>query len=257
MRIQGKYIRIAWVVFIAVTVILIFATIAHKKNSEVKEMVIKIKNADDGEKIVSEKYIQDVISRTFGSNLVGIPVKDLEITRIENAVEADPYVGEAQAYLDAENRLQISVKQRQPILRVKDGTGADYYLDQSGKKFAWSRNYTPRILVATGNIPAYQDDFLSSEKNSLLKQLFLLNQYIQNNEFWACMIQQVHVNNYGEFVLVPAIGTHKILFGNIQDMEDKFKKLEIFYKEGIVYTGWKNYDVLDIRFKKQVIGKHL
>lgn len=256
MRIQGKHIRLAWVSFFALTLIVILVTIARKKKSEVKELVVTIKNGGDNEKIVSEKHIEDVINKALGSNLIGLSVADLDISHIENAVESDPYVGKADAYLDTYNRLQVAVYQREPILRVKDAAGNDYYLDQSGHKFLWSKNYTPRVMIATGNIPPYQEDFQTKEK-SLLKDLVILNDKIQSDEFWSKMIQQIHVNNYGEFILVPAIGTHKILFGNIAEMDDKFKKLETFYKEGITYTGWKTYDVLDVRFKQQVVGKRL
>lgn len=256
MKLQGKYIRILWVVFIALTLIGIVTTVARKKASEISELKIEIKNAEATEKIVSEKHIEEVITKAFGSNLVGTQVQDLEISRVEQAVETDPYVGDAQAYLDTKNRLQVAVYQREPILRIKDMSGADYYLDQSGHKFLWSKNYTPRILVATGNIPAYQEDFMSKDK-SVIKDLFQLNNFIREDKFWNKMVQQIHVNNYGEFVLVPAIGSHKILFGNISDMDEKFKKLQIFYNEGITYTGWRAYDVLDIRFKQQVIGRRL
>ncbi len=256
MRIQGKYVKMGWVAFIAFTVIGLLVTVARKKASNISELKVTIANADDQEKLVTEKHIEEVVTKAFGSNLVGTAVNDLEISRVEQAVEQDAYVGDAQAYLDTKNRLQIAIKQREPMLRIKDMGGADYYLDQSGHKFLWSRSYTPRILVATGNIPSYQEDFLQKEK-SLLKDLFLLNEWIQKDKFWSRMVQQIHVNNYGEFILVPEIGTHKILFGNAFDMEEKFRKLEIFYREGITYTGWKEYDVLDIRFKQQVVGRRL
>jgi cell division protein FtsQ len=254
MRIQGKHIRLAWVAFFALTLLIVLVTIARKKSSEVQSLLVTIKNGGDREKIVSEKHIEEVIHKALGSNLVGLSVEELDITHIESAVEADPYVGKADAYLDAQNRLQVAVYQREPVLRIKDASGNDYYLDQSGHKFLWSKNFTPRVMIATGNIPPYQEDFQSKEK-SLLKDLVLLNNKIQSDEFWSKMIQQIHVNNYGEFILVPAIGTHKILFGNVADMDEKFKKLEVFYQEGITYTGWKTYDLLDIRFKQQVVGK--
>lgn len=256
MRIQGKHIKLAWVAFFALTLIGILVTVARKKRSEVKELVVTIKNGGNNEKIVSEKHIEEVINKALGSNLIGLSVVDLDISHIELAVEADPYVGKAEAFLDANNRLQVDVYQREPILRVKDASGNDYYLDQMGHKFLWSKNYTPRVMIATGNIPTYQEDFQTKEK-SLLKDLVLLNDKIQNDDFWAKMIQQIHVNNYGEFILVPAIGTHKIIFGNIAEMDEKFEKVKTFYKEGITYTGWKAYDVLDVRFKQQVVGKRL
>ena len=238
------------------TVLGIIVTVSRKKADEITALKVEITNADEKEKIINEKHIEGLILKQLNSSLVGSALKDLDIAGIEKVVRADPYVGEANVFLDIENRLIVNVKQREPILRIKDLRGQDYYLDQSGHFFAWTKNYTPRVLIATGNIPPYQENFLELEK-SILKDLFQLNEFLMKDKFWSKMIQQVHVNNYGEFILVPEIGPHKILLGGAEDLKEKFEKLEVFYREGLTYMGWNAYDILDIRFKNQVVGRRI
>lgn len=256
MKIQGKYIRIAWVSFIVLTIVLLLAAVARRKNSQIKELNVAIKKSDDLENMVSEAHVKDLVTKAFGSNLINTQIEDIDIGRIEQAIELDPAITKADVYLDAKNRLQINIKQREPILRIRDNNGADYYLDLKAKKFPWSKEFTPRVLVATGNIPPYQEDFQQKER-STLKDLVILTHFIQENEFWNTFIQQIYVTDKSEFVLVPLVGSHKILFGNAEDIESKFQKLETFYKEALPYKGWNEYDVVDVRFKGQVIGRKL
>jgi hypothetical protein len=55
--------------------------------------------------------------------------------------------------------------------------------------------------------------------------------------------------------LVPKFGNHTILFGKVDDMEIKFEKLLVFYREALNKVGWNKYKVLDIRFNNQVVAK--
>jgi cell division protein FtsQ len=256
MRISGKYIRLGWVAFFVIAGILLLAAIARRKNSEIKELKVEIKKTGETENMMSELHVEDIIKKAFGSNLVNTQIEDLEISRVELALEQDPAVGDADVYMDAANRLQINITQREPILRIRDNGGSDYYIDPKGKKFPWSKEFTPRVLIATGHIPVYQDDFEKKER-SILKDLVNLTRFIRENELWNKMIQQVHVTDKNEFILIPLVGKHKIMFGDADDMDEKFHKLEIFYNQGLTYKGWQEYDVVDIRYKGQVVGRKL
>jgi cell division protein FtsQ len=254
MKIQGKYIKIIWVSFIALTALIWIGTVNYRKKSQIKELIVEVKNSGEVESMISVQKVEEILQKSFGFSLIGSQVKDLNIDRVEHTLEQDPSIAKVKAYLDAKNRLQITVFQREPILRIRDNSGGDYYLDASGKKFPWSREYTPRVMVATGNIPPYQEDFEGKEK-STHKDLINMMRFLQQNEFWNKYLQQIHVNEAREFVLIPLIGTHKILFGDAIDLEKKFEKLKIFYDEAIPYKGWREYEVIDVRFKGQVIGR--
>jgi cell division protein FtsQ len=256
MRISGKYIRLGWVAFFVIAGILLLAAVARRKNSVIKELKVEVKKSSDLEAMITDGHVEDLIKKAFGSNLVNTQIEDLEIGRVEQVLEQDPSVADADAYMDANNCLRVKIKQREPILRIRDNNGSDYYLDEKGKKFPWSKVFTPRILVATGSIPAYQEDYQAKE-NSTLKNLVVLTEFLKENEFWNTMIQQVYVTDKQEFILVPLVGSHKIMFGDIDNMEDKFHKLDIFYHQGLAYKGWQEYDAVDVRYKGQVVGRKL
>ena len=53
--------------------------------------------------------------------------------------------------------------------------------------------------------------------------------------------------------MIPQITKQKIYFGNTNDMEIKFKKLELFYKNILPTKGWNYYESVNLKFKNQIV----
>ena len=67
-------------------------------------------------------------------------------------------------------------------------------------------------------------------------------------------MHQINVTNEKELELYLAVGNHKIIFGDAIDIEEKFKKLKIFYTDGLNKTdGWNKYSVINVKYKNQVV----
>jgi cell division protein FtsQ len=140
------------------------------------------------------------------------------------------------------------------MLRILDQNGGNYYLDEKGIKMPPSNNFTARVLVATGNIAPYTPEFMQKKRNTL-KDLVTITKAILKDDFLADNIQQVHVNNAGEFILVPLIGDQKIILGNARRLENKFDRLKTFYKKAMPYVGWQQYRSINLKFNGQVVCK--
>ena len=73
-------------------------------------------------------------------------------------------------------------------------------------------------------------------------------------------IGQIHREKNGDFVLIPQVGSHTIIFGSAfsdREVEEKFKKLKVFYEEGLPYEGWNKYDIINLKYKKQIVCKKI
>jgi cell division protein FtsQ len=137
-------------------------------------------------------------------------------------------------------------------------------MDLQGKLMPWSPNFTPRTLIAAGNINEKYHEWCKTnidqiinndtlKTSTLLDDLYALTRFILANKFWQAYTEQIFVNEKGDIELVPKVGNHKIIFGNADEIPEKFWKLKVFYKEGLNYTGWENYDTLNLKFKNQVV----
>jgi cell division protein FtsQ len=77
--------------------------------------------------------------------------------------------------------------------------------------------------------------------------------YITRDKFLKAQIEQVFVEPNGEFELIPRVGNHIIIFGGPDNMEDKFDRLFVFYRNGLSRIGWTRYNVINIKYRNQVV----
>jgi hypothetical protein len=69
------------------------------------------------------------------------------------------------------------------------------------------------------------------------------------------MIEQVDITSQRSFEMIPKIGSQLIIFGDASAAEEKFNKLELFYKEVMVKSGWSKYSVINVQYKDQLVAK--
>jgi cell division protein FtsQ len=231
----------------------LFAAIQNKKEKEIEDTIITVTPLEGGDKLISEGDVRTAMLRAFDSDLKRYRLDEIDVTRVETLLEDDPFVKNAEVYVDQHNILRIKVEQREPVLRILDNNGNNYYLDENGVKMPPSKNFAARALVATGNISPYQTDFITRKKTSTLKDLFKLAQALKSDEFLSGFIQQIHVTNGGEFVMTPLIGDQQIILGSVKRLDDKFRRLKIFYKEGMPSAGWRKYRSVNLKFNGQIV----
>lgn len=246
--------RLGWIAALFLGASLVISAVEQKQSQRITNVDIDIKPLPDGSNLVKDEDILKSIDRSMGFRMEGLPIRDLDVARLERMLEKDPLILNADAYIDARNDLHIRVEQRQPLMRIIDRNGINYYLDKDGMKMPLSQHFSARVLVASGNIPPHVPDFME-RKRHMLKSLFLLSNEILKDPFLRDMIEQIYVNNQGEIVLAPLIGDQKILFGPYRDSAQKLRNLKIFYKEALPYEGWRKYNYIDLRFRGQVVGR--
>lgn len=186
--------------------------------------------------------------------IIGIPVNSINVPRLEKKLCANPMVKTAQVYSDMNGELNIHITQRRPILRIINAFGESYYLDEDGLKMPVSPDYTAHVPVASGYIFEHGNG-RDSAQSAVGKALFKIATYVDKDTFWNAQIEQIFVTAESEFTLIPNLGDQTILFGDAADVEDKFKRLFLFYKEAITRVGWDTYSSINVKYKNQIVGK--
>lgn len=239
--------------FFLIALVMFF--IFRKKSSSVKEILVDITHLSDGESdFIKEKDIQLIIKRAFEADLSQSKVGAVDVKRVEAVLETDPFVENAEAYIDASSNLNIKITQREPILRVIDNNGLNYYLDKYGIRMPLSKYFSARVPIVTGAVPPHVNDFLLRKKYGL-KDVFLLVQRLNADPFFAPMVQQIVMDASGEFTLIPILGDQKIRIGTLDDLDEKLERLKTFYKEAMPYEGWKTYRSISVKYKNQIVCK--
>jgi cell division protein FtsQ len=243
-----------WIFALLLGVFVVLSAVQHRGRSEVKAVEVDIEPLPSGAMLIRPVDVKELIERSFGYQFEGRPLRMIELERLERVLEKDPLVLDADVYFDARSVVRVGLVQREPILRVIDKHGLNYYLDKDGNQMPLSKHFTARVLVATGHIPPHVPDFLERKKH-VLRNLFDLSRIIRNDEFLHPLIGQVYVSSNGDFILTPVVGDQKIIFGKHEETEDKIQNLKIFYREALPYEGWRKYRYIDVRYRGQVVAK--
>lgn len=244
--------QILWLAAVVAVTIFIVSAIEQKEASPVQGVFVNIEPLDKDDLLITNEDVLLSIDRSFGVPLEGIPISNLNVARLERVLEEDPFILDANVFVDAKNYVNITIEQREPIIRVVDNNGLNYYLDKDGFRMPLSKHFTARALVVTGNLPPYTPDFLEKENHGL-KNIFELADKLLGDEFFSAQIEQVYVSNTREIVLSPKVGDHQILLGKYNDIDEKLEKLVTFYKHALPYEGWNKYKTINLKFKDQVV----
>jgi cell division protein FtsQ len=146
-------------------------------------------------------------------------------------------------------------------MRVIPDGGGDYFVDEEGVVVRSRNLYTPRLHIVEGNvnISAAMLNGVSvldtSIKNSILKDIYQLVNYIDDNNFWSAQIDQIYVDKNDEIDLIPRVGNQLVHLGTCENFEGKLRNLEAFYDKVLPEVGWNKYSLIDLEFKDQIICK--
>ena len=134
-----------------------------------------------------------------------------------------------------------------------------FYVDNFGAFMPLSPLYVSRLVVVNGHLKNIDlkkiqgIDFENQDKYSELISIFKLVKFIKRDEFLSALIEQIYINRNREIELTPKLGRQTILFGTIENMEEKFSNLELFYKQGMQINGWSAYKIINVKYKNQVV----
>jgi cell division protein FtsQ len=225
--------------------------------------------------LISSGDVKSMIRLEYGE-VAGSMLHTLNVAGIEESLNRIPAIACAQVYTDIQGRLMVEIRQRSPVARIEDWNHQHYFLDGEGYVIPANMDYTPYILYINGNIPGkYRKQTSIASGNPagshsgvrsgspagevggadehLMEDILKLAVYIRSDPFWRSQIVQVYVNERREFELIPRLGSQIILFGNAERMKTKFFKLETLYREGFSNTGWNQYEIINLKYRDQVI----
>jgi len=184
---------------------------------------------------IALKYIEQ-----HNFNFDSVALSNFYLNELEIAFLQHPAVKNAQVYSNQEGVININLQQRKAVVRIKtDNT--DYYLDEQGMKMPLSSEYTPRVLVVTGEV---------SESNH--SSIFSFVERINKDKFWKSQITQLHFNN-NEVIIIPRVGSQKIHFGTLTDVNKKLGNLYQFYKQAMPVKGWQTYSEISLAYNNQIV----
>jgi cell division protein FtsQ len=247
---RNIFIGFAWLVSLGGLVVLMSFIEVKKSGVVCKAVKVYI----PGSQYFIDKEEVDHILQLGNYQLVGLRMENIKMHELENSLKANPFIEYAKVYGDMDGTLVIEISQRQPIARMLNRFDQDFYIDMHGLKLPLSPNFTARVLAINGYIEEPFGGRVDSLHTQIARDVFKTVSYIHNDALWDAQIAQVYVNADQEIELIPRVGNQRILLGNADSLDVKFKNLLGFYKQALPKVGWAAYKTINIKYTNQVIG---
>lgn len=256
-------VTVLWIIAIAgLTSSLAFIS-KSEKNIIASSLSINIHNNDEN-LFLSESDVRSFFKERNDS-LLSSRYQNIDIPGLEKALNSHPAIENAEVSADMNGEIKVEILQRTPVLRIINKSGESYYIDSQNKLMPLNQNYSARVIVASGEIVEpyarrYEFSIDQIKKSKLFKEVSLLDDildvsnYISADSSLTQLIHQIYVNGDKEMELFPAIGNHKIIFGDANNIAEKFNKLKLFYKEGLSKSdSWTKYSTINLKYKNLVV----
>ncbi|RPI41287.1 MAG: FtsQ-type POTRA domain-containing protein, partial [Bacteroidetes bacterium] len=180
--------------------------------------------------------------------LVGYALSEINTRKLEQKLEENPYIRNAEVCKDISGTMEVRVEQRVPLVRIMPGGREGFYLDMEGSVLPLSGKFTPHSLLVTGHLHPPGE----REENNL-EQLFRFCSFLTGHPLWKGQIVQIYVDRNGEYELIPRVGAHHILLGGLEEWDRKLRNLELLYRQGLSRYGWNTYETINLKYTNQVI----
>jgi cell division protein FtsQ len=225
----------------------VFAKNIHRLQ-KCKKINVVIDGSNEN-RLISPQEIYSLIAPNVVESPEGKPFDRINFKKIENRVRANKLVKNCQVHRDLSGELTVDIEEHTPIARIVSNNRPDDYVTDKGELIGVSTHYTVRTLLLSGNY----FELAPSLKSVKSKPILDLINFINDDAFWKAQISQLVIEKDGGITLIPEIGNHQIEFGMGIDIEAKFKKLKILYKEILPSIGWGKYKKISVKYKNQIV----
>lgn len=235
-------------------VLIIFSAIliaANRKQSDkpIAGTRVTLKHQDREENFLKTKDVEGLISQQ-GIKVDNQTIASINVDEIERIVQSNPWIKDAQVFVDNKGILNIEVTQRLPVARIFARDGTSFYIDTAGFEMPLSQSYAYSVPVFTNYVKQANDSINEHNKRSMV----YLSSIIKEDSFWNAQITQVDMEGLNNFNFYTTLGRQKVRFGDTSAAVEKLDNLMSFYKDVSNKIGWDRYNVLDVRFKGQVLA---
>jgi cell division protein FtsQ len=208
-----------------------------------KDIQVKIYPSEEIYFVTRSRVIQ-LLNDSLNQSAIGKPLTSIDLNYLERKLNKNPNVERANVYTHLNGKLVAEVWQKEPIIRIQKDNDYAFYIDRKGESFPTSINYTARVMVATGRIDS-----------TVVKKLYTLALFVQENAFWKAQIEQIFVTEQKDIILIPKIGNCELVLGDIDRLEQKLNDLQVFMQKGFTTIGWQKYKSVSVKFKDILVCK--
>lgn len=246
---KKQVVKILWLLAGIGVIVLLGAAMQKKEHKRCKEVKVEIKGVENNI-FIDENEVLELINSS--GNIVERDLTLINLKALEIALKKNLWVKNAEMFFDNNQLLHVNIEERMPIARVFTIQGNSFYVDSNLFRLPLSDKLTARVPVFT-SFPS-DNKILSQSDSTTLRSVVKLANYILADSFWMAQVSQIEISSHATFEIIPTIGDQVIDLGNSDDIDSKFKRLYVFYKQVWLQNGINKYSRIDVQYDRQVVA---
>ncbi|MBS1638728.1 MAG: hypothetical protein JSR12_01625 [Bacteroidetes bacterium] len=240
---------VLWCMLAVATVVLFGAAMQKKEQQLCAGIKIDISGTEK-EMFINENDVIDLINAS--GNIKERKMGAVDLKTIETALQKNIWIKQANLFFDNKKILHVNIEEREPIARIFAEDGESFYVDSTALRLPLSEKLSAKVPVFTG-FPTNKA-ILSNPDSVLLNGVTEIGKYIYADSFWMAQVAQINITPQATFEIIPLIGNQIIVFGDADNIDDKFNRLYTFYKQAWLQNGINTYSKINVQFNNQVVA---
>ena len=233
-------------------ILMVIIGFASNKNSSrpIHDVIVNIKD-QEGNYFIDKPEVLALLNAQNTDYVLGLAIGEVDLKLLERRLEIHSFVKDAQVFYDIKGNLQVNIEQANPIARIYRVTGEDQYIDDQGEILPINTKHTARVPLVEIELNA---DWVHNLNQTISgERIFELLSYINQDPIWKAQIAHLIIDKGEEITMIPQVTKQRILFGKAENIEDKFERLTLFYKDILPSKGWNTYELVNLKFENQIV----
>ena len=240
-----------WVITAAALIVLFVYARENYLNTPLKGIQL-VPESDSG--FVRRSVLHQEIEQQCGQSKIGT----VDMIKIQKHLNANPWIESNSAYIDLNGNLNVNFREYEPQFRVFGKNGQSVYVTDEGIVMPSCSNYTPYVLIASGNFELDNDSTTYTLCDTLERDRNILDalhwfKAIKANPFIGNCVGQLYCNSKNQFELTVKGLDARVIVGDTCLAADKLYRLEIFMKQRINRPETHSMKIINLNYKNQIV----
>ena len=209
-------------------------------------VTIEVKTETGGEPLfLTGDRITDELARR-GIQLRGKRLDSIDLRKIERTLLSMPIYKRAEAFIaPSSSSVQIRLTEKHPLYIVQEPSGKSYYVTQGKGTITVNPTFAAYLPIVSGAV----------DLKMATGPVYDLMAALREDPYFTDYFGQVYVDETDGIVLIPRIGSTRVIMGRESNWSEKLRKWRIFAESVLPKRGMNAFSYVNLDYGKQIIAR--
>ncbi|MBF1364782.1 MAG: hypothetical protein HXN07_07930, partial [Porphyromonadaceae bacterium] len=202
-------------------------------------VTVEVKTEAGGEPLfLTGDRITDELARR-GIQLRGKRLDSIDLRKIERTLLSMPIYKRAEAFIaPSSSSVQIRLTEKLPLYIVQEPSGKSYYVTQGKGTITVNPTFAAYLPIVSGAV----------DLKMATGPVYDLMAALREDAYFTDYFGQVYVDETDGIVLIPRIGTTRVIMGRESNWSEKLRKWRIFAESVLPKRGMNAFSYVNLDY---------